>query len=92
MINKKFIYLGFFLLFFIFVKILLPPLIQKISNISYDFYQKVFNRGEIQNITIVDIDEKSISKIGQFPWRRDAYSKILENLNQYNPAVIATFF
>ena len=89
MINKKFIYLGFFLLFFIFVKIINPPLIQKISNISYDFYQKVFNRGEIQNITIVDIDEKSIAKIGQFPWRRDAYSKILENLNQYNPAVIA---
>ena len=53
--NKKFIYLGFFLIFFISVKIINPPLIQKISNISYDFYQKVFNRDEIQNITIVDM-------------------------------------
>ena len=42
-----------------------------------------------ENITIIDIDEKSIAKIGQFPWRRDIYSKILENLNQYSPSAIA---
>ena len=42
-----------------------------------------------QNITIVDIDEKSIAKIGQFPWRRDVYSKILENLSQHSPSAIA---
>ena len=87
--SKKFISLGFFLIFFIFIKIINPPLIQKISNINYDFYQKIFNRGVVENITIIDIDEKSIAKIGQFPWRRDIYSKILENLNQYSPSAIA---
>ena len=87
--SKKFISLGFFLIFFIFIKIINPPLIQKISNINYDFYQKIFNRGVVENITIIDIDEKSIAKIGQFPWRRDVYSKILENLNQYSPTAIA---
>ena len=87
--SKKFISLGFFLIFFIFIKIINPPLIQKISNINYDFYQKIFNRGVVENITIIDIDEKSIAKIGQFPWRRDVYSKILENLNQYSPSAIA---
>ena len=87
--SKKFISLGFFLIFFIFIKIINPPLIQKISNINYDFYQKIFNRGVVQNITIVDIDEKSIAKIGQFPWRRDVYSKILENLSQHSPSAIA---
>ena len=66
-----------------------PSIVQKISFINYDFYQKVFNRGEVQNVTIVDIDEKSIAKIGQFPWRRDIYSKILNNLNQFNPSAIA---
>ena len=44
---------------------------------------------QVQNVTIVDIDEKSIAKIGQFPWRRDIYSKILNNLNQFNPSAIA---
>ena len=87
--NKKIISLSFLLIFFIILKFINPTFIQKISFINYDFYQKVFNRGEVKNITIVDIDEKSIAKIGQFPWRRDIYSKILYNLNQYNPSAIA---
>ena len=89
MINKKYIYIGAIFLFLIIVKFTNPPIIQKISFINYDFYQKVFNRGEVKNVTIIDIDEKSIAKIGQFPWRRDAYSKILKNLNQHNPQAIA---
>ena len=89
MIDKKYIYLAGVFLFLIIIKFINPPIIQKISFINYDFYQKVFNRGEVKNITIVDIDEKSIAKVGQFPWRRDIYSKILKNLNQHNPKAIA---
>ena len=89
MIDKKYIYLGSVFLFLIIIKFINPPIIQKISFINYDFYQKVFNRGEVQDVTIVDIDEKSIAKVGQFPWRRDIYSIILKNLNQHNPKAIA---
>ena len=87
--HKKIISLGFLLIFFVTLKVMNPQIIQKISFINYDFYQKVFNRGKVTAVTIVDIDEKSIAKIGQFPWRRDVYSKILNNLSQYNPSVIA---
>ena len=87
--HKKIISLGFLLIFFVTLKVMNPQIIQKISFINYDFYQKVFNKGKVTAVTIVDIDEKSIAKIGQFPWRRDVYSKILSNLNQYNPSVIA---
>ena len=87
--NKKLICLGLLLIFFITLKVINPSIIQKISFINYDFYQKVFNRGEVTEVTIIDIDEKSIAKIGQFPWRRDIYSKILYNLNQHNPSAIA---
>ena len=89
MIDKKYIYLSSVFLLLIIIKFINPPIIQKISFINYDFYQKVFNRGEVKDVTIVDIDEKSIAKVGQFPWRRDAYSKILKNLNQHNPKAIA---
>ena len=89
MINKKYIFLSTIFFFLIFIKFFNPLIAKKISFINYDFYQKIFNRGEVKDITIVDIDEKSIAKIGQFPWRRDVYSKILENLNQYNPLAIA---
>ena len=87
--SKKLICLALLLIFFITLKVINPPIVQKISFINYDFYQKVFNRGEVTGVTIIDIDEKSIAKIGQFPWRRDVYSKILYNLNQYNPSAIA---
>ena len=89
MINKKYIYLGGIFLLLIIIKFINPPIIQKVSFLNYDFYQKVFNRGEVKGVTIIDIDEKSIAQVGQFPWRRDTYSKILENLNQHNPRVIA---
>jgi len=87
--NKKLISLALLLIFFITLKVINPSIVQKISFINYDFYQKVFNRGEVTDVTIIDIDEKSLAKIGQFPWRRDIYSKILYNLNQYNPSVVA---
>ena len=89
MINKKYIYLGIIFLFLVIIKFINPPIIKKISFVNHDFYQKMFNRGEVKSVTIVDIDEKSLAKIGQFPWRRDIYSKILDNLNQHNPSVIA---
>ncbi len=89
MIDKKYIYLISVFLFLTIIKFINPTIIQKISFINYDFYQKVFNRGEVKDVTIVDIDEKSIAEIGQFPWRRDIYSKILKNLNQHNPKAIA---
>ena len=86
--NKKLISLSILFILLITLKVINPPIIQKLSFINYDFYQKVFNRGEVKNITIIDIDEKSIAQIGQFPWRRDIYSKILNNLNQHNPLAI----
>ena len=66
MIDKKYIYLSAIFLLLIIIKFINPSFIQKISFINYDFYQKVFNRGEVNDITIIDIDEKSIAKIGQF--------------------------
>ena len=87
--KKKFIYLSLTSLILIILKLINPVLVQKISLINYDFYQKVFIKGDVKNITIIDIDEESIAKIGQFPWRRDIYSKILSNLNKHNPSAIA---
>ena len=86
---KNIITLIFFAILLIFLKITNIDIVKKISLINYDFYQKTLVKGEVKNITIIDIDEKSIAAIGQFPWRRDVYAKILRNLNQYNPASVA---
>jgi adenylate cyclase len=86
---KNIIILIFFVILLIVLKITNTDIVKKISLINYDFYQKTFVKGEVKNITIIDIDEKSIAAIGQFPWRRDVYAKILSNLNQFNPASVA---
>ena len=53
----------------------------------------MFNlRGEIKpksdSVVIVDIDEKSLQNLGQWPWSRDILSKILYNLTKAEVAVI----
>lgn len=49
-------------------------------------------RGEIpqpDNVIIIDIDEKSLKKIGQWPWSRDVLSKLLINLTKNDIGLIA---
>jgi len=48
-------------------------------------------RGEIEgdkNIVIVDIDEKSLKELGQWPWSRDKVARLLENLKEDGAAII----
>jgi adenylate cyclase len=48
-------------------------------------------RGPIKhddNVLIVDIDEKSLNELGQWPWPRDKVAKILQNLTQAGTGVI----
>ena len=63
---------------------------KRIGFINYDYFQTLFEENFSTNkIVIIDIDETSIENIGQFPWRRDVYSKILNNLNLAETSVIA---
>ena len=40
------------------------------------------------NVIIVDIDEKSLSKLGQWPWSRNKLGQILQNLSQNGASAI----
>jgi CHASE2 domain-containing sensor protein len=52
-------------------------------------YQKTFPiKKKDSNVIIIDIDEKSLSKFGQFPWNRSVFAKIIENVNKANPKAI----
>ena len=64
--------------------------VMKVENISYDIYQTLFmEKSNYDEVVIVDIDEKSIGEIGQFPWRRDVFANLIDRLNQYETSVIA---
>ena len=84
-------YLTFFvlLIFLITIKIINPSFVKSISFISFDLYQKIFplEKNETE-VIIIDIDEKSLGKFGQFPWSRSVFAKIIENVNGANPKAI----
>ena len=83
-------YFGILLLFFlVLIKIQDSDFVRKIENISYDAYQSLFiEKNNFEEVVIIDIDEKSIGEIGQFPWRRDVFADLIQKLNQYGVSVI----
>tara|TARA_B100000614_G_scaffold213038_1_gene196669 strand:+ start:956 stop:2953 length:1998 start_codon:yes stop_codon:yes gene_type:complete len=70
------------------IKIANPSLIKSVSYLSFDLYQKVFAQEVETDVVIVDIDEKSLGKFGQFPWNRNIFAKILDQLNSSLPKAV----
>ena len=84
-------YIIFFILLILLItiKIINPPFIKSISNLSFDLYQKAFTlEKKDTDVIIIDIDEDSLGKFGQFPWSRSVFAKILDQLNTSNPKAI----
>jgi len=57
----------------------------KIRDVFFDI------RGDLNvshNIVIVDIDEKSLRELGQWPWSRDIVAQILQNLTKAEVGII----
>ncbi len=67
----------------------MPTYFQSLDNRVRDFY---FNFRGAQNasddIVIVDIDEKSIKELGQWPWERDKVARIITNLSDSGAGII----
>ena len=63
-----------------------------LANINNTLIDTSFSfRGEKaadKRIVIVDIDEKSLQALGQWPWSRDKVAKILDNLTQAGAGII----
>ena len=77
------------LVLLIVLKTINPTFIKSISFLSFDMYQKVFPlKKKDSDVIIIDIDEKSLSKFGQFPWNRSIFAKIIENVDSTNPKAI----
>jgi len=88
--KKSLLYLLFFIMTFIFfVFIYLFSSADVFDNKLRD--EMFLLRGEINttnSVAIVDIDEKSLKVLGQWPWSRDKIAKILVNLTQAKALII----
>jgi len=77
------------LFFLIVLKTINPSFIKSVSYLSFDLYQKVFPLNkQTSEVIIIDIDEKSLSKFGQFPWNRSIFAKILKNVSAAEPKAV----
>ncbi len=86
---KNYLIFLVLLIFLIVLKFANPSFIKSISFISFDLYQKVFPLEKIETeVIIIDIDEKSLGKFGQFPWSRSVFAKIIENVKVTDPRAI----
>ena len=67
----------------------IPQVFNSLDNRLRDFL--FLARGPIadkQIVTIVDIDEKSLKQFGQWPWSRDLFASLIENLTQAQAGII----
>ncbi|HTQ32987.1 MAG TPA: adenylate/guanylate cyclase domain-containing protein [Stellaceae bacterium] len=67
-----------------------PDLLDRLMLISFDLYQRILPReaGDVP-ISIVDIDDASLDKYGQWPWSRSLDAKLVEKLRDAGAAVVA---
>ena len=87
--NFNYFVFAIVLILLITLKIINPSFIKSISFLSFDLYQKVFSEQKKDSeVVIIDIDEASLGKFGQFPWSRSVFAKILDQLNLSNPKAI----
>ena len=71
-------------------RVVAPDLLDRLSLIAFDLYQRALPRAPGNSpIRIVDIDDKSLAKIGQWPWPRTVVAKLVERLAASGAAVVA---
>jgi adenylate cyclase len=67
-----------------------PPAIEELRLRVFDTYQVIQPRVKTAKpVTIVDIDEKSLAKYGQWPWPRTRIADLVTRLNQLGAVVTA---
>jgi adenylate cyclase len=80
-------------LFFVILQLFDQPIIrEQLEGKTYDLRLRLRNHvkqpAPSQGIVIVSIDEKSISEIGRWPWKRDIMAELVTKLSQGKPKVI----
>jgi adenylate cyclase len=66
-----------------------PNHLQYINNKVLDiFFNSRDNITLGSNVVIVDIDDKSLNQIGQWPWSRNTIAKLIKSLNSFSPSCV----
>jgi adenylate cyclase len=74
---------------FVYAYIYYPTYFNTFNNKIIDTYFNIRGVKEVSNdVVIVDLDEKALSELGQWPWQRVKVSTILQNLTEAGAGII----
>ncbi len=66
------------------------PSLDRLTALVFDTYQRLLPRPEAQaQVAVVDIDEPSLARLGQWPWPRSTLAALLDRLAEAGAATIA---
>lgn len=67
-----------------------PVALQSLHQLVFDQYQRIKPRVyDDSAVRIIDIDEASVQKYGQWPWPRTLFAQLVKKLHEAQPKVIA---
>ena len=74
----------------LFLRLTDPPPLRELRLRTFDAYQRIMPRASGERpVAIVDIDEKSLTRYGQWPWARNLIANLVEKLTRSGAVVIA---
>ncbi|MEZ0226358.1 MAG: CHASE2 domain-containing protein [Alphaproteobacteria bacterium] len=72
------------------IRFLAPPFIGHMMQFTFDAYNRMIPREPAgNNVVIVDIDEASLQRVGQWPWPRTAIGELAVNLREMGAKTVA---
>ena len=67
-----------------------PSVFERLSDSTYDvFLRSAHRRAPSQGVVIVDVDERSLATVGQWPWRRDVIGQMISRIRNAGASVVA---
>lgn len=71
------------------LKIINPPILQQLQLATFDSFQRQMPRAYSQQpVRIIDIDDESLAKIGQWPWPRTQLAELINKLHEAGAAAV----
>ena len=74
------------------LKIWSPYIVENIQWSWFDTLHRTVEKQVVDDIVLVDIDEKSLERFGQYPWPRDVYADLMWESDPSNTHVFAIKF
>jgi len=72
------------------LRIVNPPWLEETRLRVFDLFQRLAPRASVEGpVRIVDIDDETLSRVGQWPWSRTRVAELVDRLAASHVAVIA---